>query len=264
MATGKAKKQNLSVVREGLAVEHITYEVGRRRIVRDVSLHVRRGEVVALLGPNGAGKTSTFHSITGVVRSRRGTVWLDGYDVTGLPMYRRSRLGLGYLPQESSIFRGMSVSDNIMAILEIVESDALKRRTTLDELLAEFSISHLAEAESVSLSGGERRRLEIARCLASEPRYMLLDEPLAGIDPIAVNDIRHLVARLKNRGLGVLITDHNVQETLAISDRAYIIHDGTILREGTPDDIIKDETVRSVYLGDDFSPSHFATLRARR
>lgn len=251
--TSDKKKRSLAHVNEGLVASDVTREVGHRRILRGVSLYVKRGEVVALLGPNGAGKTSTFHIMTGMVRPHRGAVHMEGYDVTDLPMYRRARLGLGYLPQESSIFRGMNVSDNIMAILEIVEEDPTHRRIALDNLLGEFSISHLAEADSMSLSGGERRRVEIARCLASDPHYVLLDEPFAGIDPIAVNDIRLLVARLKDRGLGVLVTDHNVRETLAISDRAYILHDGAVLTQGTPKQIVKDKNVRRVYLGENFA-----------
>ena len=222
-------------------------------MVRDVSLKVNRGEVVGLLGPNGAGKTTCFYMITGLVRPDYGHIHLDGEEITDLPMYRRARLGIGYLPQEASIFRGLSVEQNISAVLEVSEKDVGKRQEMLDELLGEFSISHLRDANSSQLSGGERRRLEIARALASKPSFILLDEPLAGIDPIAVADIRDIVSHLKDRGIGVLITDHNVRETLDIIDRAYIIHDGSVLMEGTADDIVGNEEVRRVYLGDKFS-----------
>jgi len=207
---------------------------------------------VALLGPNGSGKTTSFYCIAGLITPDGGTVTIDGQDVTMFPMYRRARAGIGYLPQEMSIFRGLSVEDNIMAILEVVEKDRKTRQDRLEELLSEFSIGHLRRAPALSLSGGERRRAEIARCLASNPRYVLLDEPFAGVDPIAVGDIRHLVQDLKTRGIGVLITDHNVRETLEIVDRAYILHDGTIIKSGTPDEVVRDETVRRVYLGQSF------------
>ncbi len=238
---------------EGLAAHHLGKAYKRRPILRDVSLSVRRGEAVGLLGPNGAGKTSTFYLITGLLRVDTGTISLDGHDITDLPMYRRARLGIGYLPQEASIFRGMTVEDNIRAILEVVEPVRERRETVLDELLAEFSISHLRRAPALALSGGERRRVEIARALAAQPSFMLLDEPLAGIDPIAVGEIRDLVSHLKDRGIGVLITEHNVRETLDMVDRAYILHDGSVLMEGAPSEIVAHEDVRRVYLGERFS-----------
>jgi lipopolysaccharide export system ATP-binding protein len=221
--------------------------------VREVTLSVQRGEAVGLLGPNGAGKTTCFYMITGLIAPDFGSIRLDGADITALPMYRRARLGIGYLPQETSIFRGLTVEQNIRAVLELIESDATRREAVLDELLAEFSISHLRQAPAMALSGGERRRVEIARALASQPHFVLLDEPLAGIDPIAVGDIRDLVRHLKDRGIGVLITDHNVRETLEIVDRAYILHDGHVLMEGTPDAIVASRDVRRVYLGERFS-----------
>jgi len=236
----------------GLVVEGLRKSYRRRTVIRDVTLHLDRGEVVALLGPNGSGKTTCFYSIAGLVGVDGGRVILDGRDVTYLPMYRRARLGIGYLPQEVSIFRGLSVEDNILAILEIAVPDRTTRRERLEELLADFSIGHLRRARALSLSGGERRRVEIARCLAAEPAYVLMDEPFAGVDPIAVNDIRHLVSALKTRGIGVLITDHNVRETLEIVDRAYILHDGTVLMSGTADEVVRNENVRRVYLGQNF------------
>jgi len=225
----------------------------RRPVLRGVNLAVQRGEVVGLLGPNGAGKTTCFYIMTGQIAADTGTVELDGHDITELPMYRRARLGLGYLPQEASIFRGLTVEQNIRAILEVVEPDLETREAMLNALLAEFSISHLRRAAAMALSGGERRRVEIARALATQPKFILLDEPLAGIDPIAVGDIRDLVAHLKDRGIGVLITDHNVRDTLRIVDRAYILHEGRVLMEGAPDDIVSDAEVRRVYLGEKFS-----------
>ena len=212
----------------------------------------RSGEVVALLGPNGSGKTTTFYAIAGLVQPEGGRVTIDGRDATHLPMYRRAKLGIGYLPQEMSIFRGMSVEDNIMSILDIAEKSRSRRRERLESLLAEFSIEHLRRVHALALSGGERRRVEIARCLAANPKYLLLDEPFAGVDPISVGDIRKLVADLKTRGIGVLITDHNVRETLEIVDRAYILHDGKMLMSGTPKDVVENENVRRVYLGDNF------------
>ena len=236
----------------GLQIINLRKSYRKRPVIRDVSMDLGRGEVVALLGPNGSGKTTCFYSIAGLVTPEGGKVIVDGRDVTTLPMYRRARLGLGYLPQEMSIFRGMVVEDNIMAILEIAVPDRHKRRERLEELLSEFSIEHLRRASAMALSGGERRRVEIARCLAAGPKYVLLDEPFAGVDPIAVGEIRHLVADLKNRGIGVLITDHNVQETLQIVDRAYILHDGKVLMSGTTEEVIQNENVRRVYLGDNF------------
>lgn len=236
----------------GLKVRNLRKGYRKRTVIRDVSLDLARGEVVALLGPNGSGKTTCFYSIAGLVMPEGGEVIVDGRDITLLPMYRRAKLGVGYLPQEASVFRGLCVEDNILAILEVSESDPLLRREKLEDLLSEFSISHLRRAPALSLSGGERRRVEIARCLASDPSYVLLDEPFAGVDPIAVAEIRGLVSALKTRGIGVLITDHNVQETLGIIDRAYILHDGHVLMSGSKEDIVADETVRRVYLGDNF------------
>lgn len=236
----------------GLEVRSLRKGYRRRPVIRDVSMKLGRGEVVALLGPNGSGKTTCFYCIAGLIAPEGGLVAIDGRDVTLLPMYRRARLGIGYLPQEVSIFRGLSVEDNILAILELSMPDRHKRRERLEELLSEFSIEHLRRAPSAALSGGERRRVEIARCLAADPKYLLLDEPFAGVDPIAVAEIRGLVHDLKERGIGVLITDHNVRETLEIVDRAYILHDGTVLMSGTPDEVVRDENVRRVYLGRNF------------
>jgi lipopolysaccharide export system ATP-binding protein len=225
----------------------------RRPVVRNVSISVSRGEAVGLLGPNGAGKTTTFYMIVGLVRPDTGSIHLDGADITGMPMYRRARLGIGYLPQEASVFRGLNVEQNVMAALELIEPDRDRRDQMLDELLAEFGIGHLRRTPALALSGGERRRVEIARALATQPNYILLDEPLAGIDPIAVGEIRDLVSHLKDRGIGVLITDHNVRETLEIIDRAYILHDGQVLMEGRPNEVVAHEGVRRVYLGERFS-----------
>ncbi|MEO0903583.1 MAG: LPS export ABC transporter ATP-binding protein [Pseudomonadota bacterium] len=236
----------------GLHIVNLRKSYRKRPVIRDVSIDLARGEVVALLGPNGSGKTTCFYSIAGLVTPEGGRVIIDGREVTTLPMYRRAQLGIGYLPQEMSIFRGMSVEDNIMSILEIAVSSSHRRRERLEELLSEFSIEHLRRASAMALSGGERRRVEIARCLAAGPKYVLLDEPFAGVDPIAVGEIRHLVAELKNRGIGVLITDHNVRETLQIVDRAYILHDGKVLMSGTTSEVIEDENVRRVYLGNNF------------
>ena len=237
----------------GLVAENLGKTFRKRPVLRDVSLSVRRGEAVGLLGPNGAGKTTCFYLITGLIAPDYGTIAIDGHDITDLPMYRRARLGVGYLPQEASIFRGLSVENNIRAVLEVVEPIREKREIMLDDLLAEFSITHLRRTPAPALSGGERRRVEIARALASQPSFILLDEPLAGIDPIAVSDIRDLVFHLKDRGIGVLITEHNVRETLEIIDRAYILHEGAVLMEGTPEDIVVHEDVRRVYLGERFS-----------
>lgn len=237
---------------QGLLVRNLRKSYKKRPVIRDVSMDLRRGEVVALLGPNGSGKTTCFYSIAGLVMPDGGQVIIDGQDVTNFPMYRRARLGIGYLPQERSIFQGLNVEDNILAILEIVEKDRTKRRERLEELLNEFSIGHLRKTPSVALSGGERRRCEIARSLAANPKYLLLDEPFPGVDPIAVGDIRDLVIDLKDRGIGVLITDHNVRETLEIVDRAYILHDGGVLMSGSAEDVVNDEKVRRVYLGQSF------------
>ncbi|MBE9558964.1 MAG: LPS export ABC transporter ATP-binding protein [Proteobacteria bacterium] len=237
----------------GLEVRNIGKAYKKRPVIRDVSLQVQRGEAVGLLGPNGAGKTTTFYIITGLITPDYGDTVLDGEIITNMPMYRRARLGIGYLPQEASIFRGLSVEQNLNAILETIEPDSSQRESMLDALLAEFSITHLRRTPAIALSGGERRRVEIARALASRPHFILLDEPLAGIDPIAVGEIRELVSHLKDRGIGVLITDHNVRETLLIVDRAYIIHDGLVVKEGPPEAIVADDQVRRVYLGERFS-----------
>lgn len=244
---------HLKTVDEGFSAFHIAKSYKKRPVLRDVSVNVKRGESVALLGPNGAGKTTLFYIMTGLVNADNGSIVLDGQDVTNLPMYRRARLGVGYLPQESSIFRGLNVEDNIRAVLQAGTLAHKKQEALLEDLMAEFSISHLRKAPSMALSGGERRRLEIARALASRPDFILLDEPLAGIDPIAVNDIRDLIGYLKHRGIGVLITDHNVRDTLEIVDRAYILHDGTVLMDGTPAEIVNNEDVKRVYLGEGFS-----------
>ena len=236
----------------GLQARGIGKNFGNKRVVRNVSIGVRRGEAVGLLGPNGAGKTTTFYMLSGLMQADEGSIFLDGNDVTETPLYQRARLGIGYLPQESSIFRGLSVEKNIRAVLEITESNADLRDSMLEELLAEFGIGHLRNTPSINLSGGERRRLEIARALAARPSFLLLDEPLAGIDPIAVADIRDLISQLKEHGLGVLITDHNVRETLEIVERAYIIHDGAVLMEGTPEEVVGHSDVREVYLGNNF------------
>ncbi|MEM6938593.1 MAG: LPS export ABC transporter ATP-binding protein [Pseudomonadota bacterium] len=236
----------------GLRINHLRKSYRKKVVIRDFTMHLNRGEIVALLGPNGSGKTTTFYAVAGLVTPEGGSIVVDGKDVTTLPMYRRAQLGIGYLPQEMSIFRGLSVQDNIAAILDIAVSDGRARRERLEELLSDFSIEHLRRAPALALSGGERRRVEIARCLAADPKYLLLDEPFAGVDPISVGDIRHLVSDLKTRGIGVLITDHNVRETLEIVDRAYILHEGKVLMSGTPEEVVQNENVRRVYLGDNF------------
>jgi lipopolysaccharide export system ATP-binding protein len=238
---------------KGLVVTRIGKSFNKRPVVRSVSLSVKRGEVVGLLGPNGAGKTTCFYMITGLIPVDGGTIEVDGYDVTRLPMYRRARLGIGYLPQEASIFRGLTAEENIRATAELVEPEPGLLEAAVEELLAEFGVTHVRNTPALALSGGERRRVEIARALATHPSYILLDEPLAGIDPIAVGEIRNLVKHLKNRGVGVLITDHNVRDALDIIDRAYILHDGQVMKEGTPEDIVNDREVRRVYLGERFS-----------
>ncbi|MBI1215242.1 MAG: LPS export ABC transporter ATP-binding protein [Alphaproteobacteria bacterium] len=238
---------------QGLVIEHLQKRYKRRPVLRDVSLNLRRGEAVGLLGPNGAGKTTCFYIVTGLIDPDSGIIKLDGKDITNLPMYRRARMGISYLPQESSIFRGLSVEDNIRSVLQVVEDDYQRREHMLEDLLAEFSISHLRFTPAIALSGGERRRVEIARALATHPQFVLLDEPLAGIDPIAVGEIRDLVKHLKDRNIGVLITDHNVRDTLDIVDRAYILHGGQVLMEGKPEDIVAHKDVRRVYLGEKFS-----------
>ncbi|WP_234853990.1 LPS export ABC transporter ATP-binding protein [Paracoccus everestensis] len=237
---------------DGLRVRGLRKSYRNRPVIRDVSVDLARGEVVALLGPNGSGKTTCFYCIAGLVPPDAGQVLIDGRDATRLPMFRRARMGIGYLPQEMSIFRGLSVEQNIMAVLEVVHEDPRHRRDRLEELLGDFSIEHLRAAPAMALSGGERRRAEIARCLASDPSFLLLDEPFAGVDPIAVGEIRGLVHDLKSRGIGVLITDHNVRETLGIVDRAYILHDGHVLMSGSTADIVADPKVREVYLGEGF------------
>ncbi|HKY87745.1 MAG TPA: LPS export ABC transporter ATP-binding protein [Pseudorhodoplanes sp.] len=235
-----------------LAAHSLEKSFGSRKVVKGTSLYVRRGEAVGLLGPNGAGKTTVFYMITGLIKADRGSIELDGYDVTGLPMYQRARLGIGYLPQEASIFRGLNVEENIRSVLEVVEPDKKRRERDLDGLLDEFGIARLRKTPTIALSGGERRRVEIARALATRPNYMLLDEPFAGIDPIAVGDIQQLVKHLTYRGIGVLITDHNVRETLGLTDRAYIFYSGEVLMEGRTDDIVNNPDVRRLYLGEEF------------
>ncbi len=251
---GRASRaEQVSSERPGLVVEGLRKSYKRRPVVRDVSLSVRRGEAVGLLGPNGAGKTTVFYMITGLIAADSGVISLDGTDITHLPMYRRARLGIGYLAQESSIFRGLTVEENIRAVLELTGGSRTERDSKLRELLDEFSISHLRHSPAVALSGGERRRVEIARALAASPEFMLLDEPFAGIDPIAISDIRKLVRQLTARGIGVLVTDHNVRETLELIDTALIIHEGQVLTQGTPDEIVSNADVRRYYLGADFS-----------
>jgi lipopolysaccharide export system ATP-binding protein len=238
---------------EGLSASFLAKSFKKRPVVKNVSVSVRRGEAVGLLGPNGAGKTTVFYMITGLIAADQGTISLDGVDITNLPMYQRARLGIGYLPQESSIFRSLTVEENLRAVLELHEPDKAERTSKLRELYDEFSIAHIRHSPAVALSGGERRRVEIARALAANPQFILLDEPFAGIDPIAIGDIRKLVRQLTSRGIGVLITDHNVRETLDIIDRALIIHEGEVLTQGTPQQIIDDPDVRRFYLGNDFS-----------
>ncbi len=251
--TGGSDGPRLVTDNKGLEAVNLGKSFKRRPVLRGISLAVQRGEAVGLLGPNGAGKTTCFYLVTGLLSPDYGWITLDGQDITDLPMYRRARLGIGYLPQEASIFRGLTVEQNIRGVLEVVEPDGNQRVASLEDLLAEFSLAHLRRTPAMALSGGERRRVEIARALASHPNFILLDEPLAGIDPIAVNDIRELVLHLKDRGIGVLITDHNVRDTLEIVDRAYIIHEGVVLMEGEPSEIVSHEDVRRVYLGETFS-----------
>lgn len=247
------KKVTLKEVPKGLSVQHLSKRYKKRPVLRDVSLSVKRGEAVALLGPNGAGKTTCFYIVTGLIGADGGYVMMDGQDITNLPMYRRARLGIGYLPQESSIFRGLSVEDNLKAVIEGQDLDKEHQEILLEDLLAEFGVEHLRRTPAVALSGGERRRVEIARALAARPSFILLDEPLAGIDPIAVGEIRNLISQLKNRGIGVLITDHNVRDCLGIVDRAFILHDGKVLMEGSPEEIVNHEDVRRIYLGEGFT-----------
>ena len=237
----------------GLQVTGLRKSYRKRIIIHDISLELRRGEVVALLGPNGSGKTTTFYSIAGLTSSDGGQVKIDGMDVTTMPMYRRARMGLSYLPQETSIFRGLNVEDNIKSILDISTPLKSERQAKLEKLLSDFRIEHLRRTPALALSGGERRRVEIARALATDPKYILLDEPFAGVDPISVNDVRNLVSELKSRSIGVLITDHNVRDTLKIVDRAYILHDGRVIVSGLPEDVVNNDNVRRVYLGNDFN-----------
>jgi lipopolysaccharide export system ATP-binding protein len=236
-----------------LLAKNISKSYGDKLVIRDISIEIKQGEVVGLLGPNGAGKTTTFYMIVGLVKADKGNIFINEADITNLAIHQRARLGIGYLPQEASIFRGMNVEENIMAVLEIVEPNKNKRKEKLEELLEEFSITHIRKSHALALSGGERRRTEIARALATDPSFILLDEPFAGVDPIAVNDIRAMVSHLKDRGIGVLITDHNVRETLSIVDRAYIVYDGKILFSGNRQEIIDNQEVRKVYLGENFS-----------
>ena len=250
--TPQKNKPRLKEVPKGLSVQHLSKAYKKRPVLRDVSFTVQRGEAVALLGPNGAGKTTCFYITTGLIPADGGYILLDGQDITNLPMYRRSRLGLGYLPQESSIFRGLNVEDNLKTVLESQNLSDDEQDLVLEDLLTEFGVEHLRRTPALALSGGERRRVEIARALAARPDFVLLDEPLAGIDPIAVGEIRELIAHLKDRGIGVLITDHNVRDCLGIVDRAYILHDGRVLMEGDAEEIVNDENVRRVYLGEGF------------
>jgi lipopolysaccharide export system ATP-binding protein len=246
------KNQKPKIMKKILSARNLSKNYGKRTVIRDISLEIKEGEVVGLLGPNGAGKTTSFYMIVGLVDATAGNIFIDQLDITSMPMYQRARLGISYLPQEASIFRGMNVEDNIYSILEIAEANETKRKERLEELLEEFSITHIRKSHALALSGGERRRVEIARALATNPSFILLDEPFAGVDPIAVNDIRQMVMHLKDRGIGVLITDHNVRETLSIVDRAYIVYDGMILTSGSKEDIIGHGEVRKVYLGEDF------------
>lgn len=246
------KKPKIVVTNDGLLIKNLSKSIKNKPIIRNISLNINRGEIVGLLGPNGAGKTTCFYIIMGLISADLGIVKLNGSDITNFPVYLRAQNGLGYLPQESSIFRGMTVEQNIRSVLEINESNSEKIKLMLDDLLAEFSISHLRRAESVSLSGGERRRVEIARALASQPSFLLLDEPLAGIDPISISEIGELVSQVKEKNVGVLVTDHNVRDTLDLVDRAYIIHNGEIIKTGTPQEITQDKNVKQVYLGSKF------------
>lgn len=247
------KEPKLIIQNDGLVVTNLGKSFNKRPVVRSISLEIQRGEAVGLLGPNGAGKTTCFYMISGLITPDYGKVLLNNKDITKMPIYKRSKAGIGYLPQEISIFRGMTVEQNIRAILALNISDRIEREINLDELLAEFSLTHLRRTSSLALSGGERRKVEIARTLASQPSFILLDEPLAGIDPIAIEEIRELIKHIKDRGVGVLITDHNVKETLELIDKAYIMHEGKVLMKGSPNEIIEDENVRRVYLGNKFN-----------
>ncbi len=241
------------MIKKTLYAKNVSKSYGNKLVIRDISIEIKQGEVVGLLGPNGAGKTTTFYMIVGLVGADNGNIFLDQIDITNLAIHQRAKLGIGYLPQEASIFRGMNVEENIMAVLQIVEPNKNKQQEKLEKLLEEFSITHIRKSHALALSGGERRRTEIARALATDPSFILLDEPFAGVDPIAVNDIRAMVSHLANRGIGVLITDHNVRETLSIVDRAYIVYDGKILFSGNRQEIIDNDDVRKVYLGENFS-----------
>ena len=259
MSVASVEKQPLTGEREThevhgsvLRAEGLVKVYGKRRVVNQVSLEVRQGEIVGLLGPNGAGKTTTFYMITGLIRPTAGRIFLDDRDLTRLPMYRRARLGVGYLSQEPSIFRGLTVEQNILAILETLPMNRTQRRERARQLLEELNVAHLARSKAYNLSGGERRRVEISRALVTSPKFLLLDEPFAGVDPIAVEDIQTIVRKLKQRGIGVLITDHNVRETLSITDRAYLMYEGAVLKQGTADELASDPEARRLYLGDRF------------
>ena len=241
------------VLDDGLKVSKISKTLGKKLILRDISLHLKKGEIVGLLGPNGAGKTTTFYIIVGLIKPDTGSILIDKTDVSNLPIYLRSQMGISYLPQEASIFRGMNVEDNIMSIVEVMERNKNKQQIILENLLIEFDIAHVRKSKSTVLSGGERRRLEIARTLASKPNYLLLDEPLTGIDPVSIEEIKIIIQKLKNKNIGILITDHNVRETLKIVDKVYIVNEGTIFFEGNPSDAIKDEKIKKFYLGTNFS-----------
>jgi lipopolysaccharide export system ATP-binding protein len=241
------------VLHDGLIINKISKTIGKKPIVRDISLSVNKGEIVGLLGPNGAGKTTTFYIIVGLIKPDAGSIFIDKTDVSNLPIYLRAKMGISYLPQEASIFRGMNVEDNIMSIIEVTESNKSKHQIILDNLLMEFDIEHVRKSKSVVLSGGERRRLEIARTLASKPNYLLLDEPLTGIDPVSIEEIKIIIQKLKNKNIGIIITDHNVRETLKIVDKVYIVNEGTIFFEGNPNEAIRDEKIKKFYLGENFS-----------
>ena len=241
------------ILNDGLVINKISKNLGGKEVVRNVSLSIKRGEIVGLLGPNGAGKTTTFYMIVGLLKSDTGSIFIDKIDVSNLPIYQRSLKGISYLPQEPSIFRGMNVEDNLMSIIEIIEKDKTKHNIILDNLLNEFEINHVRKSKSIVLSGGERRRLEIARTLASNPKYLLLDEPLTGIDPVSIDEIKLIIKKLKNKNIGVLITDHNVRETLKIVDKVYIVNEGSIYFEGIPEKAVNDEKIRKFYLGSDFN-----------
>lgn len=252
MTSKTSKNQQKKAMIKTLSARNLSKKYGKKTVIRDISFDIKQGEVVGLLGPNGAGKTTCFYMIVGLVDVGQGNIFIDSIDITNMPMYQRARLGVGYLPQEASIFRDMNVEDNIYSILEITEKNESVRKARLEELLQEFSITHIRKSHALALSGGERRRVEIARALASNPSFILLDEPFAGVDPIAVNDIRLMVSHLKSKNIGVLITDHNVRETLSIVDRAYIVYDGMILTSGSKDEIVNNMEVKKVYLGEDF------------